>query len=279
MRIRTVELASGEPITALGQGTWSMGQDRTRRKDEIAALRLGVDLGMTLIDTAELYGDGATEKLVGTAVSGRRDEVFLVSKVQPRHAGRGATSACERSLRRLGTDHLDLYLLHWREPRTPLAETVEAFSRLVEAGKIRYWGVSNFDLFDLRELGFIPGGYGVQTDQVLYNLRRRGIEWDLLPWCRARGIPIMAYSPLDQGALTSEPLLARIARRHGASPAQIALAWLLGQSGVCVIPKSGDPKHVVENHHALEIRLGVEDLSALERHFPPPSRAIPLEML
>jgi diketogulonate reductase-like aldo/keto reductase len=264
--VRTTRLPSGEAIPVLGLGTWYLAEDPRRREVELAALRLGLDLGMTLIDTAEMYGDGAAEELVGEAIAGRRDEVFLVSKVLPSNATRrGTIAACERSLRRLGTDRLDLYLLHWRED-TPLEETLEGFGALVAAGKIRYWGV-------------IPGGDAVQTDQVLYNLSRRGIEFDLLPWCRERGLPIMAYSPIEQGRLLGDPTLQRVASQYGATPAQIALAWVIRQDGVSTIPKAGTPAHVRENHAALELRLDPQDLAALDRAFPPPRRKRPLEVL
>lgn len=277
--IRTVRLPSGEAVPALGQGTWRMGEDPTRRKHEIAALRLGIDLGMTLIDTAEMYADGGAEELVGEAIAGRRDDVFLVSKVLPQNASRRRTiAACEASLRRLGTDRLDLYLLHWRG-HPPLADTLDAFARLVEAGKIRYWGVSNFDRSDMEELARLPGGGAVATNQVLYNLTRRGIEYDLLPRWLARGVPIMAYSPVEQGRLLGHARLKAVAARHGATPAQVAIAWVLRQDGVFTIPKAGTPAHVRENRAALGLRLTAEDFADLDRAFPPPSGPVPLELL
>jgi diketogulonate reductase-like aldo/keto reductase len=238
--IRTVALPFGERIPALGLGTWHMGEDPGRRQTELAALEHGLDLGLTLIDTAEMYGDGAAEELIGDAIAGRRDEVFLVSKVLPSNASHAKTiAACERSLRRLGTDRIDLYLLHWRG-FTRLEETVEAFHELVEAEKILYWGVSNFDVADMEELfGVPPEGPHVQTDQVLYNLGRRGIELDLLPWCRAHGIPVMAYSPIEQGRLLESEALRKIADRHGARPVQVALAWVLRRDDVSAIPRPG----------------------------------------
>ena len=269
----TVTLPSGERVPALGQGTWMMAEDRRRRADEIAALRAGLDLGLTLIDTAEMYGDGAAETLVGEAIAGRRDEVFLVSKVLPENASRhGTVAACERSLARLDTDRIDLYLLHWRG-RPPLAETLAAFERLQRDGKIRHWGVSNLDMADMRELAGLPGGAACATNQVLYNPSRRGIEFDLLPWCRTRGMPVMAYSPVEQGRLLRHRELAAVAARHGATVAQVTLAWVLA------IPKAGRVEHVHDNARALEIVLTDADLAAFDRAFPPPTQARPLEML
>jgi diketogulonate reductase-like aldo/keto reductase len=277
--VRTTRLPSGEAIPSLGQGTWGMAEDARRRKDEVAALRVGIDLGMTLIDTAGMYADGGAEALVGEAIAGRRDELFLVSKVLPENATRpGTIAACEHSLRRLGTDRLDLYLLHWRG-NVPLEETLDAFAALVDAGKIRYWGVSNFDVVDMIELWRLDGGAKVATDQVLYNLTRRGIEYDLMPWCRSRNIPIMAYSPIEQGRLLNHRDLRDVAARHGARPAQVALAWLLRQDGIVAIPKAANVAHVRENHAALAIHLTREDLTALDRAFPAPTEAIPLAML
>ena len=277
--IRTTELPSGEAVPVLGLGTWRLAEGLRPRAEEAAALRLGLDLGMTLIDTAEMYGDGAAEELVGEVIAGRREGLFLVSKVLPMHARRlGTITACEGSLRRLGTDRLDLYLLHWRG-EAPLEETLEAFSILVRAGKIRYWGVSNFDLSDMEELVALPGGPSVATDQVLYNLTRRGIEYNLLPWCRERKIPIMAYSPIEQGRLLNQPALKNIAARHGATAAQVALAWVLRQEKVIAIPKAATPAHVEENRGALNLHLTREDLAELDRAFPPPDRPVPLEMI
>jgi diketogulonate reductase-like aldo/keto reductase len=277
--IRTTKLPSGEAIPVLGQGTWYLGEDPRRRASELAALRLGLDLGMTLIDTAEIYGQGATERLVGEAIAGRRDEVFLISKVSPSHASQiGAVSACEASLRRLRTDHLDLYLLHWRG-RIPLEETLRGFAALQAAGKIRSWGVSNFDLADMEALFGLPGGSACATDQVLYNLSRRGIEFDLLPWCRRQRLPIMAYSPIEQGRVLANAALRAVAVRHHATPAQVALAWVLRQDGVVTIPRTGTPEHVRENRGALDLSLTAEDLAALDRAFPPPTSPRPLETL
>jgi diketogulonate reductase-like aldo/keto reductase len=277
--MRKTKLPSGLAVPVLGQGTWYMGDDAHRRADEVASLRLGLDLGMTLIDTAEMYGDGASEKLVGEAIAGRRDEVFLVSKVLPSNASRNGTiAACERSLRRLGTDCIDLYLLHWRG-RTPFAETIAAFEALQDAGKIRYWGVSNMDVDDMREIERAPGGDAMATNQVLYNLTRRGIEYDLLPQAQDRGLPLMAYSPIEQGRLAEYPEVQAIADRHGVTPAQVALAWVLRQDGVIAIPKASTPAHVRENRAALDLQLTAEDLEELDDMFPPPHGPEPLEMI
>ncbi|ACP21540.1 putative oxidoreductase (plasmid) [Sinorhizobium fredii NGR234] len=277
--IRTTRLPAGDQVPVLGQGTWGMGEKPIRRTDEVAALRLGLDLGMTLIDTAEMYGDGGAEEVVGEAVCGRRDEVFIVSKVLPIHASRlGVTTACNQSLRRLRTDRIDLYLLHWRLG-TPLAETIAGFEALKAAGKIRHWGVSNFDTADMVEVAGVAEGKNVQTDQLLYNLRRRGIEYDLLPWCRERGIPVMAYSPVEQGVLADDGRLARVADRYGVSRSQIALAWVLRQDGVIAIPKASKQDHVRENRAAHDIRLIPADLQELDRSFPPPTAKRPLEMI
>ncbi|MDQ1653331.1 MAG: hypothetical protein QOI35_2531, partial [Cryptosporangiaceae bacterium] len=235
-------------------------------------------MGLTLVDTAEMYGDGAAEELVGEAIDGRREEVFLVSKVLPGHASRrGTVSACEGSLRRLGTDRLDLYLLHWRG-RFPLEETLAGFADLVAAGKIFHWGVSNLDAADMVELTSLPGGGAVALDQVLYNLTRRGIEWGLLPWCRQNGVAVMAYSPIEQGRLLRAETLRAVARSLGATPTQVALAWVLGQ-GVAAIPRSGRPEHVRENRGAAGLRLPPAVLAVLDEAFPPPSGPVPLEVL
>lgn len=279
MAIPTTTLPSGHPIPVLGQGTWYMGEDSRDHAREVDALKLGLDLGMTLIDTAEMYADGGAETVVADAIAGRRDEVFLVSKVLPQNASRrGTVAACERSLKRLRTDRIDLYLLHWRGS-PDFAETVEAFETLVRDGKIGHWGVSNFDLADMEELAAVPGGGAVQTNQLLYNLTRRGIEHDLKPWLRGRGIPIMAYSPIEQGRMLRHAGLRGVADRHGATPAQVALAWLLRQDGVIPIPKASSPQHVRENRAALDLTLTAEDLADLDRAFPPPRGPRPLEML
>ncbi len=279
MTIPTTRLPSGTAVPVLGQGTWYMGEDSRDRVREVAALRLGLDLGMTLVDTAEMYADGGAEEVVGEAIAGRRDEVFLVSKVLPMNASRrGTVAACERSLKRLRTDRIDLYLLHWRGSHD-FSETIAAFDTLVRDGKIGQWGVSNLDLQDIEELVGTPGGEGVQTNQLLYNLTRRGIEHDLQPWCRGRGIPIMAYSPIEQGRMLRHPELRRVADRHGATPAQVGLAWLLRQDGVIAIPKASDPAHVRDNRAAADLRLDEQDLADLDRAFPPPRGPRPLEML
>lgn len=274
--MKTVTLSDETIVPALGQGTWKMGEGERDRKDEVAALRLGIDLGMTLIDTAEIYGEGAAEEVVAEAIEDRRERVFLVTKVSPQNATRiGLPRACARSLRRLRTEVIDLYLLHWRG-RTPLEETVEAFEKLRAEGKILRWGVSNFDVADLEELDQSAH----PADQVLYHLEARGIEFDLLPWCLAHGLPVMAYSPLGQGGeLLRDPTLARIARRHDATPAQIALAWVLRQPQVIAIPKAGDPAHVRANAVARELRLTEQDLSELDSAFPPPGKKEPLAVL
>jgi diketogulonate reductase-like aldo/keto reductase len=243
------------------------------------ALRTGLDLGMTLIDTAEMYGDGAAEKLLAEAIGDRRDEVFLVDKVMPQHATlRGTIAACEASLRRLKTDRIDLYLLHWRGS-VPLEETLAAFNQLASSGKIRRWGVSNFDLDDMNELAGLRPGELPAVNQVLYNLTRRGIEYDLLPWCQARNIPIMAYSPVEQGRLLTNKALTRVADRLKATPAQVALAWVLRQAQVVAIPKAGDVEHLRENRAALELTLDTEALRVIDHAFPPPRKAASLEML
>ena len=282
-KMRTLNLPSGEPVPVLGQGTWGLGEDHTKREREITTLRLGLDLGMTLIDTAEMYGEGAAEKLIGEAIADRRQEVFLVSKVYPHNAARqGALQACERSLNRLKTDYLDLYLLHWLGS-VPLAETLEAFQSLKQAGKIREYGVSNFDQNDMEEATSLPGGQEIVIDQVLYNLAQRGIEWDLLPWCRDQGLPVMAYSPIehsssDQTGMLARPEIKSIVSRHNATAVQVALAWLLRQDGVIVIPKASSPEHVRENRAAADLALTKEDLSELDRAFPPPRKKTKLEM-
>jgi len=277
--VRTVALPSGDTVPALGQGTWAMGEKRKRRAEEIGALRLGLDLGLTLIDTAEMYADGGAEEVVGEAISGRRADVFLVSKVLPHHATRrGTVAACHASLKRLRTDRIDLYLLHWRG-NVSLEETLAAFAALTQSGDIRYWGVSNFDTSDMKELAGLPGGTAVATNQVLYNLTRRGIEVDLLPWGREHRMPVMAYSPIEQGRLLENPVLRGVALRRSLTPAQVALAWVLQQDGVFAIPKSSNPDHVRQNRGALDVTLTREDLTELDSAFPPPVRKVPLEML
>jgi diketogulonate reductase-like aldo/keto reductase len=278
-RIRSTKLPGGESVSVLGQGTWRMGDDKSERTKEVAALRLGIELGMTLIDTAEMYANGGAEKVVGEAIEGRRDEVFVVTKFYPQNATRERMSAaCDRSLRRLGIDQIDLYLLHWRGD-VPLKETLAGFDDLLEAKKIRYAGVSNFDVEDLTELGRLKGGLErIVTNEVLYNLERRGIEWDLLPWMRQRHRPVIAYSPVEEGLLTHpHPVLKRVAERHDATPAQIALAWVIRDDGVIAIPKAADQKHVRENRGAADIKLTKKDLEELDESFPPPEGKKPLE--
>lgn len=273
--MRTLELA-GVNVPVIGQGTWRMGEDPDRHTEEVAALRLGVELGMTLIDTAEMYAEGGAEEVVGEAIAGLRDQVFLVSKVYPHNASRqGIPQACERSLRRLNTDYIDLYLLHWRG-QYPLEETVEAFERLRETGKIGRWGVSNFDVDDLQQLA----APACATNQVLYNLEERGIEFDLLPWCQQHHQPVMAYCPIGQGgALLGHPALKKVAARHAATPAQIALAWILRQNGVIAIPKAFRPEHVQLNAQAEQLRLEAGDLEALDQAFRAPQRKQRLAMV
>jgi diketogulonate reductase-like aldo/keto reductase len=279
----SLRLPSGRSIPVLGQGTWGMGEKAERRRAEVAALRLGLDLGISLIDTAEMYGEGGAEEVAGEAINGRREHVFLVSKVYPHNATRrGVMEACARSLRRLKTDYLDLYLLHWRG-RVPLEETLMVFQALQQAGTIRDYGVSNFDVDDMEQARALPGGEGIVVNQVLYSLVHRGIEWDLLPWCRSRGIPIMAYSPIENSGSRQRKLLGdhavkSVAARRGASPAQVALAWVL-QKDVVVIPKAVEPGHIRENRAALDLRLTQEDLAALDAAFPPPHGKVPLAML
>ncbi|MBQ1084328.1 MULTISPECIES: aldo/keto reductase [unclassified Nocardiopsis] len=277
--MRHLLLPSREELPVLGQGTWGMGEDPDAHHAEVHALRHGLDLGLGLIDTAEMYGSGGAERVVGDAIRGRRDEVFLVSKVLPSHSDRrGVVEACERSLRRLGTDRIDLYLLHWRGG-VPLAETLEALTELRDSGRIGDFGVSNFDTDDMRELWGETGGDACAANQVLYNLSRRGPEYDLLPWCRDHEIPVMAYSPIEQGRLLGDPVLERVAEGHGVSAAQVAIAWVLAGGGLCAIPKAGTVGHVEENHAALDLRLTEEDLAALDARFPGPDGPSPLDVL
>ena len=274
-----VRLPGGERVPALGQGTWHMGEARRRIAEEAAAVRLGIELGMTLIDTAEMYGNGGAEEMVAQAAEGLRDQLFIVSKVYPHNASRaGVVAACERSLARLRTDRIDLYLLHWRGS-IPLAETLAGFEQLRRDSKIRHYGVSNFDRADMAEWVALKGGDTIAADQVLYNLSRRGPEWDLVPWCRERGIAIMAYTPLGQGSLLRDRTLTEIASRRNATPAQVALAWLLRQQGMIVIPKAARLEHVRDNRGALDVVLTPEDLAALDRAFPPPKGKSSLGML
>ncbi|TDK36804.1 aldo/keto reductase [Rhizobium deserti] len=277
--IPKVTLPSGISVPALGLGTWQMGEDARNSDVEVGSLRRGLDLGMTLVDTAEMYGEGGAETVTGAAIAGRRENVFLVSKVYPWNGSReGVIAACDRSLQRLKTDRLDLYLLHWRGEH-PLQETVAGFEELCRAGKIAGWGVSNFDLSDMEELMAVPEGKNCAVNQVLYNLSRRGVEYDLLPWCQERGIPLMAYSPIEQGRLVRNGELIRIAKANQATPAQVALAFLLERDGVIAIPKSSNPQRVEENVQAADLDLSDEDWEALDAAFPPPDRKMPLQML
>ncbi|WP_377807709.1 aldo/keto reductase [Azospirillum sp. A29] len=278
--MKRVTLPDGTEVPALGQGTWMMAEGRGDRAAEIAALRTGIDRGLTLIDTAEMYGDGASEELVGEAIAGRRDGLFIVTKVLPSNASRiGTVKACERSLKRLGIDRIDLYLLHWRGG-VPLEETVEAFQSLIQAGKIARWGVSNFDVDDLEELAEATDLHGCAVNQVLYNPEYRGIEYDLLPFQHTARMPVMAYSPIGQGGrLLRSPALLAVAKRHGVTPAQVAIAWALRQQGVIAIPKAGTTAHALENAEAVKLALTGEDIAEIDKAFPPPKRKQPLAMI
>lgn len=276
--IKTLQLTSGRKIPLLGQGTWRMGENSRHKQEEIDALKLGIDLGMTLIDTAEMYGEGGAEKIVASAIADCREDIYLVSKFYPYNASyKDVIAACDRSLSRLKTDYLDLYLLHWRGS-VPLSETLSGLQHLKQAGKILDYGVSNFDTADMKEAESLAGGQEIVTNQVLYNLMRRGIEWDLLPWCEERNIPIMAYSPVEQRAFVKDSKLSDIAAKHNATTTQIALSWLLHQDNVISIPKATNPQHVKENRAALDIQLTQEDLQELDRAFKPPSRKMSLAM-
>jgi diketogulonate reductase-like aldo/keto reductase len=284
--VKTVTLPGGEQIPALGQGTWRLGEKKSARNDEVAALRLGIDLGMTVIDTAEMYGDGGAEEVVADAIAGQRNQVFVVTKAYPHNASRTKLpKACAASLKRLRTDIVDLYLLHWREKSPPLEETVEAFEKLRSAGKIRSWGVSNFDIADMKELFSIENGSNCAANQVLYNLNHREIEFSLLPFLHQQSTTnsqpfVMAYAPVGHSrGLLSNTTLKQIAKRHDATPAQIALAWLLRQPNMIAIPKAATLEHVRENARAVEIELSEEDLADLDREFPPPKAKKPLPML
>ena len=275
----TVRLPDEAAVPALGMGTWHMGEDPARRRREVDALRLGIELGMTLIDTAEMYGDGGAEEVVGEAIADRRDDVFIVSKVYPHNASaRGAIAACERSLRRLRTDRIDCYLLHWRG-RIPISETVDAFEQLCASGKIARWGVSNFDVEHLQQLAKVNAGDHCATDQVLYNVGERAADWRLLAWCGNHAMPAMAYSPVGQGALLRDPALRKIARAAQLTPSQLALAWTLRHPHVIAIPKSDNPRHLRENRAAAGIRLDQATLQAIDSAFPPPRRATRLSVI
>jgi diketogulonate reductase-like aldo/keto reductase len=281
-----VVFADGARWPALGLGTWRYGEHASRRAAEVGALRVALEIGYRVIDTAEMYGDGGAETVVGEAVSGAlrdrlvdRDKLFIVTKVYPHNAGRSTMRiACEASLRRLRLDRIDLYLLHWRGD-VPLTETVGAFEDLLADGRIARWGVSNFDTADLMELQALPGGRACAANQVYLSLSERSAEFDLLPWQRRHTMPMMAYSPIDQGALARHDVLSRIARRHGATPVQVALAALLALTGVMAIPKSSDAARLRENWGALSLHLTSEDRAELERAFPPPRKKRPLAML
>ena len=277
--MKSVTFPAAKQVPALGQGTWQMAESGAGRREAIAALQLGLDLGMTVIDTAEMYGEGAVEEIVGEAIAGRRDEVFLVTKCYPQNASRKRmVEACNRSLKRLRTDRIDLYLLHW-PGSVPIEETLDTFMQLKDEGRILEYGISNFDARGIQRVWSAAGGGGIVTDQVLYNLSERGIEWDLLPWCRKRNLPLMAYTPLGQGALLRDPVLAKIGARHGATPAQVALAWLLHKDGVLAIPKASRVAHVQENRKAADIVLTPVDLAELDKAFPAPEGPSPLAIL
>jgi diketogulonate reductase-like aldo/keto reductase len=279
--MRTVALPDGKRVPVLGQGTWRMGESKSARVREVAALRLGIELGMSLIDTAEMYGDGGAEEIVAEAIAGQHQGVFVVTKVYPFNASHSELpKACERSLKRLRIDAIDLYLLHWRGQTPLLEETVGAFEQLRAAGKIKRWGVSNFDVDDMQELLSLEDGRKCAADQVLYNLQNREIEFDLLPWSHTNKIPIMAYSPVGHsGELLKNGMLKKIAKRHKATPAQIALAWVLRQPNVIAIPKASTEVHVRDNARSLKIKLTKEDLNDLDREFPPPKSQKSLPML
>jgi diketogulonate reductase-like aldo/keto reductase len=279
MNMPQITLPDGEAVPAYGQGTWHMGENRGRRVDEIAALKLGIELGITLIDTAEMYGNGNAEEIVAEAMGGNRDGLFIVSKVLPYNASQqGTIEACERSLKRLKTDRIDLYLLHWRGSH-PFSETLAGFERLQRDGKIRHHGVSNFDRGDMEEWTRLDAGKSVASNQILYNLTRRGPEFDVIPWCQQKTISIMAYSPIEQGRMLGHKALGDVAAKHGATPAQVALAWLLRQDGMMVIPKASRQEHVRENLGALDLKLTEQDLADLDRAFPPPKGRTSLGML
>ncbi|MFK8252624.1 aldo/keto reductase [Ancylobacter terrae] len=274
-----VTLPGGEKVPALGIGTWMMGERAGARAEEAESVRLGIELGLRLVDTAEMYGDGQCESFLGEALAGLRDKIFLVSKVYPQNASRaGVVAACERSLKRLKTDRLDLYLLHWRGG-VPLEETIIGFEHLKSAGKIRHWGVSNFDTDDMQELWETPGGEACAVNQVLYNLTRRGPEWDLVPWHQEHEMPLMAYSPVEQGRLKQAGALAEIAAKHGAKPYQVALAWTMRDGATIAIPKASKPAHMRENAGAGAVKLDAEDFARLDAAFPGPTRKRSLEML
>ena len=277
--MRTVTLPGGEKVPTLGQGTWYMGDSAARRAEEIASLQAGIDLGMTLVDTAEMYGNGRSEELVGEALAGRRDKVFLVSKVLPSNASRqGTKKACERSLKRLQTEVIDLYLLHW-QGGYPFEETIAGMMDLKQEGKIRHWGVSNMDVAEMREIFDVRKGNTCAVNQILYNLSRRGVEYDLLPWSRERSLPVMAYSPIEQSRILRDRTLAAVAKAHNATPAQVALAWVLRNPGIIAIPKAGQVAHVKENAACLDVNLTADDLATLDAAFRPPTRKMSLEML
>jgi len=277
--MKDVAFPDGARVPALGLGTWQMAERGAGRAEAVASLRRGIELGMTLVDTAEMYGEGAVEEIVGEAIAGRRDEVFIVTKAYPQNASaRKLPEACARSLRRLGVERIDLYLLHW-PGSVPIDETIGAFAKLVDEGKIARWGISNFDAKGTARVHGRPGGASLAANQVLYNLGERGIEFDLLPWCREHRVPLMAYTPLGQGQLARANAVQAVAKRRGVAPLQVALAWTLRGDGVISIPKAGQREHVEQNRKAADLVLAPEDFAELDRAFPPPARAQPLGML
>ncbi|PKE28789.1 hypothetical protein CWS43_20570 [Rahnella sp. AA] len=284
MKAKTVQLPDGTTVPAIGQGTWYMGERNSEFRSEVNALKQGLDAGMTLIDTAEMYAEGGAERVVGEAIAGRRDDVFLVSKVYPHNAGGAkAITACEQSLKRLQTDCIDLYLLHWRGS-IPLHDTVAAMEKLQQAGKIRRWGVSNLDTQDMQSLWKVPGGMKCMTNQVLYHAAARGIEFDLLPWCEEHAVPVMAYCPLAQAGqlrhdVLTAPVMQQIAKARGVSSSQIALAWVVRSGNVIAIPKAVQPQHVKENAAALTLNLTEDEIAQIDKVFPAPRHKTPLDMV
>ncbi|WLT09761.1 aldo/keto reductase [Bartonella apihabitans] len=277
--MKTVTFPNCSIVPALGQGTWGMGEGISPAETEADSLRAGLDLGLKLIDTAEMYGNGGSERVVGKALVGRRDDAFVVSKVLPSHASRkGTIEACERSLKNLKIEQIDLYLLHWQSS-VPLSETVEALEKLVTQGKIGAWGVSNFDTALMENLAEIAPKGHIATNQILYNLSRRGPEFDLIPWCENHNIPVMAYAPIEQGRIMKNHDLLELAGKLNVAPSVLALAWVIRNPLMIAIPKTSSVKHLRENAKALAITLDHEVLQALDEIFLPPTRKQPLEVI